>query len=457
MRLFQRESDGRLMRFARRFDFRRLHKEEGGNVIVLYIAAALLLVGMLWAIIGTGARVVQKETLQSAADAAAFSAAVIKAKGMNIIAFCNLLMALLLAIIIILRLIKYALLAAAGIAFATIVGAGIGAELMTIYGEYSNVETQIENGITKAMEGIGKFERGVKTAIPLLAETESVLVSQNEAYTKGNFGSGRPITVTLPLADELPTKDGTWDELCTQAELMIDRILDSVVAKVVGPQFASWLTKGLGIVLHPFESLVCGGGSTSVQINQPPNTNCTDCAGGSPTASQWNAVKGGVTTLLVTDGFPGDCGGGGFTYNGVTYDSASFQSCTMQAALPMTGGSFNKNVKPLDISADWKQRTQVRAFTVLAGTNMDQRRQSVGVAKKGGAGEAPTLDGILTMAQAEFLSWNKHNDLWHMDWRARLVPFTVGGDTSGTNITSQISSFMNSSDMQGLTSQFLVH
>ena len=62
---------------------KRLHGDQGGNVMVLYIAAALLLVGMLWAIIGTGARMVQKETIQSSADAAAFSAAVIKAKGLE--------------------------------------------------------------------------------------------------------------------------------------------------------------------------------------------------------------------------------------------------------------------------------------------------------------------------------------------------------------------------------------
>ena len=97
---------GRDPRSRMRALLRRLDSDEQGNVIVLYIAAALLLVGMLWAIIGTGARMVQKETIQSSADAAAFSAAVIKAKGLNIIAFCNLVMALLLAIIMMLRLIK---------------------------------------------------------------------------------------------------------------------------------------------------------------------------------------------------------------------------------------------------------------------------------------------------------------------------------------------------------------
>src|SRR5262249_9200282 len=48
----------------------RLDRDESGNVIVIFVAAALLLVAMLWALIGTGARLVQKETIQSSADAA---------------------------------------------------------------------------------------------------------------------------------------------------------------------------------------------------------------------------------------------------------------------------------------------------------------------------------------------------------------------------------------------------
>jgi hypothetical protein len=76
------------------------------------------------------------------------------------------------------------------------------------------------------------------------------------------------------------------------------------------------------------------------------------------------------------------------------------------------------------------------------------------------------------MAQAEFISWNGHNDLWHMDWRARLVPFSftngaVGnqtGDSTGTvpsgaldQIGSALTNFSNSSTGQSLMRQFLIH
>src|SRR3954469_10691870 len=127
--------------------FQRLHRDEGGNVIVLYVAASLLLVAMAWAIIGTGARTAQKETIQSSADAAAFSAAVIKAKGLNIIAFCNLVMALLLAIIMLLRLIKGALLILLGVCllacldiFGGEVLCAFAPEVEALYNEYSQLE-----------------------------------------------------------------------------------------------------------------------------------------------------------------------------------------------------------------------------------------------------------------------------------------------------------------------------
>src|SRR5262249_3956698 len=83
----------------------RLHRDEAGNRLLLYVAGALLFVGILWAVIGAGARMVAKENLQNGADAAAYSAAVIRAKGMNLIAFCNLTLAALFGIVMVQRMV----------------------------------------------------------------------------------------------------------------------------------------------------------------------------------------------------------------------------------------------------------------------------------------------------------------------------------------------------------------
>src|SRR5262245_26885886 len=173
--------------------------------MLLYVAAALLLVGMVWAIIGTGARVVQKETIQSSADAAAFSAAVIKAKGLNIIAFCNLLMALLLAILMVLRLIKGALLIVLGICYANcfnIYGGQVlcafAPTVQSIYNTYSNILEQVEPRIMDAMKGLAKVERAVSKTFPALSLVEAYRVGTHKQYQK-NMGRGTLVTVTWPL------------------------------------------------------------------------------------------------------------------------------------------------------------------------------------------------------------------------------------------------------------------
>jgi hypothetical protein len=122
---------------------------------------------------------------------------------------------------------------------------------------------------------------------------------------------------------------------------------------------------------------------------------------------------------------------------------------------------------------DWKKKVDTRAFTVLNDSNMQLRRQSVAIAEKASqrGGAAPGLNQLMGMAEAEFMAWNGHEDLWHMDWRARLVPFTfgntAGGDNPGdtgdvpsgaTSMVGQIlNDFMGKSGMSGLSNQFLLH
>jgi hypothetical protein len=127
----------------------------------------------------------------------------------------------------------------------------------------------------------------------------------------------------------------------------------------------------------------------------------------------------------------------------------------------------------LTFTDDWNKKINTRAYTVLTDTNIEDRRKSVGVAMKGGPGATPIpLPQMMAMAQSEWLAWNQHEDLWHMDWRARLVPFTFGdttdGNTSGADghgvpsgssgiVSSAISGFLKHSGTASLKDQFLLH
>jgi hypothetical protein len=488
---------------------KRLNGDERGNVIVLYIAAALLLVGMLWAIIGTGARMVQKETIQSSADAAAFSAAVIKAKGLNIIAFCNLVMAVLLAIIMLLRLIKGALIALVVACTASCVAAlfSFGAAgvlcpfeptAIQLEQRYSDIESQIEPRIMDAMKGLAKLERVVNKTFPALSLVEGYRVGTNDAYKKNMSNGGTLVTVTWPLpvgADfSLPTKDGTWGELCDHAVDVFGQVLDAAMTKM-GLGFAAGAFKGfVTMLLRPLEGILCGsGGGGPAQIQQPTKeSDCSKCngatqavltgqkrvpaPGGNP--GQFNWVPGQQCTESYFDSswcggkvqYLSDCNGGD------QFQWLTFSSCIVNETQNVDLGSAisdSDKPLPLDLSDDWQQHSQVRAFTLLTSAAVADRRQSVNVAVKASdRSAAPALDELLATAQAEFFAFNGHEDLWHMNWRARLVRFTFptslsGGDTSAASggpssgdastIASKVTSFISSNGGAALGDQFLLH
>jgi hypothetical protein len=488
--------------------FARLHDDQRGNVIVLYVAAALLLVGMLWAIIGTGARMVQKETIQSSADAAAFSAAVIKAKGLNIIAFCNLLMALLLAIIMILRLIKGALLVALGVCVAACFDIWGGEVLCafaptveSLYNTYSNIVAQVEPRIMDAMRGLAKVERAVNKTFPALSLVEAYRVGTNEQYKK-NFGKGSLITVTWPLPVgqdmSLPTKDGSWDDLCEEAKKSISRLIEIALSKLgLGP-VGSIFGGAVNMLLTPLQGVLCGSGGSSGNNNVTIDTNekrysCGDCQNAEK--STWSGTQvvrnpdgsfkefipgqtctmNGFSSLLCNDpNYPGyvTCA------DGKEMKQVQLVECLKKVKKQENlGNDISDKPKPLLIADDWQQHKDVRAFTLLTDANMSARRQSVNVAvRPGHAGSNPMLNQLLGTAQAEFYAFNGggHEDLWHMDWRARLVRFTFSNDTDGAGgvgdaagegvpaggaqaVGDKIKDFIMNDGAAALADQFMLH
>jgi hypothetical protein len=478
---------------------RRLKEDEGGNVMVLYVAAALLLVGMIWALIGTGARMVQKETIQSSADAAAFSAAVIKAKGLNIIAFCNLVMALLLAIIMLLRLIKGALLILWGVTLASCFNIFGGQVLCAfaptagqLYNQYSQLLDQVEPRIMDAMKGLAKLERAVDKSFPALALVEAYRVGTHDHYKK-NFGKGTLVTVAWPLPVgqdlRLPTKDGTWDDLCREAEKMFGEVLEIGLRKIGLPGFVAGIFRGAVTgLLGALRSVLCGsGGGGGGDRIEMVDTNevkyaCNECSGAERTKWVGDRIANDDTILARGE----ECNQSGFSAfycnnspnpgrvlcNGSFYINLQFVSCLKKVRKPVNLGSeLSDKPTPLLLADDWKSRRNVRAFTLLTDSTMGERRQSVNLAAKQKAG-APMLNQLLGMAQAELYAHNGHEDLWHMNWRARLVRFTFG-DTSGTDtgaaasegvpaggaaaISQQLQQFLLQDGAAVLADQFLLH
>jgi hypothetical protein len=81
-------------------------RDDRGTTLVMGVAMASFLVGVVWYMTGVGDTIVAHEQLQDAADSAAFRAAVYDAKGMNALAVLNLVMEGILAAIMALRVLQ---------------------------------------------------------------------------------------------------------------------------------------------------------------------------------------------------------------------------------------------------------------------------------------------------------------------------------------------------------------
>src|SRR5690606_7346893 len=67
--------------------------DQRGATMVMGVFIAVLLVGMIYYVWGIGDAIMHRERMQDASDTAAFSAAVIHARGMNMLALINVVMA----------------------------------------------------------------------------------------------------------------------------------------------------------------------------------------------------------------------------------------------------------------------------------------------------------------------------------------------------------------------------
>jgi len=89
-----------------------LMTDDRGAVMVIGVFMAMLVTGFLYYIIGIGNTIIYRERMQDAADAVAFGAAVTYAKGMNLVALINQIMALLVAIWMVFRIVQSIIMAA---------------------------------------------------------------------------------------------------------------------------------------------------------------------------------------------------------------------------------------------------------------------------------------------------------------------------------------------------------
>jgi hypothetical protein len=258
---------------------RSLRKDTRGAVMVVAVFMAVFLVGALWYIVGLGDAMIYRERMQESADAVAFSSAVVHARGMNIIAMMNLIMAAVMAVLVALKVAQLILGIIAAIA-AVILAASLGtcAPCAAVIGFCTTAIAEIQQIINTIKQPIFNTLKAISTAQKAVAEIVPWL-SEGEAVYLGNQ-YGKPVKLALAASPSmmpssgsvktygLPVEDGNYAKLCGKAGHDVGEFIflpvEIILGSSAGPVEA--MGNGLGNVIgsltESVSSFFCEGGST---------------------------------------------------------------------------------------------------------------------------------------------------------------------------------------------------
>jgi hypothetical protein len=296
-------------------------RDERGAILVMGLFMAVFLAGALYYMVGVGEAITQRERMQDAADAAAFSGATLHARGMNLIVLINLVMAALLAILVTLKLLQTLILAAIvaiGIAGAFLPGlAAAIPPLRALNQTVTTVHDRLRPPIDRSLELLHTLARGVRIAVPAVAQVRTVsLVTEH-------YAPPAQIGVLVPTRLELPTKDGTFDELCKRAGGFVGDLVALPLMPFVPGPVRGVVSDAASELVHGGMGWFCGAGGsppsvtirhTTQQPMLPARRECADMQPGSPSYSEPKhdaaCAQAEQDERASTPDAYGDCSGG---------------------------------------------------------------------------------------------------------------------------------------------------
>ncbi len=439
---------------------RSLVDDNRGAIMVIAVFMAAFLVGALWYIIGIGDAIVYRERMQDGADAVAYAGAVYHARGMNLIAMINIIMAGLLAVLIALKLVQVINFIANAISCA-LAWTGLGAVICTFT---TNLEEPIANAISTytnflkpTLKALSKAEKGIAYAMPWVAEGKAVIVGSKD-YNKPVKTGGIISASLIPQGDRegLPVQEDTYAHLCKKA----GQYVGDVIMMPFGSH-AGWISGVIGGLAETFPGYFCGsGGALGVDLNKsavgqicekqrdhfnqqhagekhPPKFDMEECkAKGEKDASKAVAKKVGK----------------------------------LKGAAGKLGGADTMTPKKVFTEAE-NGNGYFQVWSVVVGDDQwpKQDDRGVEIAAWGKHLGTPSIPwGKVGFAEAEFYydtsgKWDDYKDdaMWHMRWRARFrrvrpptpnvtsVLADVVGDKLGDKLGNGVSSMLKDDNFLG--------
>lgn len=401
-----------------------LKDDKRGAILVAAVFMAVFLVGCLWYLVGIGDAAIYREKMQDGSDAVAFASAVYHARGMNIIAMLNLIMAAALAVLI---AFKIAEIIAFTVAAITAVLCPFTGAACPIAAESLNIGNTLHNDIIpsvqKVVDGILKVssesQRWVARIMPWVGGARGAIVAnQYKPTVKGGVALSISMIPTSSRIG-LPVQEEPFDKLCERAGKMLGGL---AFGWIPGLEYVGGL---IGKLAGTFPGYFCGSNGGGSAANDQKDEIKKQCADAKKAYDEANKDKKGPTKKFDEKKCEEDAnkklqqGGGG-----------SFGS---------TGDKTSKMIYEPAVNGD--DYFQVYGFVV--GDNEAMHKNAKKRVEMPAWGKAKIQTNQLTdtmekvgFAEAEFyydqvksgkLSWSDYKDdaLWNMRWRARLRRFRL--------------------------------
>lgn len=396
---------------------RALRDDRRGAILIAAVFMATFLVGCLWYVMGVGDAILYRQRMQDGADAVAYAGAVYHARGMNIIAMLNLVMAAILAVLVWLKIAQVLLWSLMAVLVGLCFFGGWACGAIPVV---KNVETQVQNAIDRVepivdkwLKALSKLQGYVARTTPYIAGGRSVVVAQGYAPTV-EFGLGVSTSMRATNARlGLPVEEEQFDVLCEKAGTIAAQVSPLGVLTAAGVPGADLVAGLVGSLVATFPGYFCdqdggGGGAFEEQMKDNALKQCKE------------AKKAADAEDEDNDFDVDDC-----------YDKALEELEKNGAGATMDGQG--KTPKRVYLGASNGDRHfQVYGF-VLGDTFYTQGDRGVEMAAWGDTEvrTAATQITRLGVAQAEFyydqvrpgrLDWEDYEEdaMWNLRWRARL-------------------------------------
>ncbi|MEY4513568.1 MAG: hypothetical protein RLZZ450_5690 [Pseudomonadota bacterium] len=221
----------------------RLRGDDSGAIVVFGIFFAVMVLGMLYYFVGLAAVIHLRERMQDAADASAFAAAVVHARGMNVLALINMIMAAIMSVLVTLRIIELLIIIAQVILYMLSWLGGATAAIASALEVVRQTVTEIADNAEPVIQNVIKVLHYTGDVVRIITPVGANLTVIGKVA--GNYGQEllEPVgAIAIPARLTLPVEDDQYSYLCGKAGTMasvlvmlpFEKVLPTKVRNVVG-------------------------------------------------------------------------------------------------------------------------------------------------------------------------------------------------------------------------------